>query len=206
MPHGIELEWLTDLTNILLYLGDQAYLEPWHSLHPPVSIGKANRGRLLFGHKMRSAFGLWVMEPEDSYTSYEVALTLYAINALVRKAHPGGADLMVLDIAQENGGRFKPHRTHQNGADVDLRYYLKPVPPNDHEKRFVHASKLDLKRTWTFLRLVKYYELAELIFMDHRLQEALYKYGLTTLNGEKELAKYLSFPRKGKRAETLRNY
>ena len=63
LPLGAELEWLTDLSNFLLYLGDQAYLEPWHTLHPPVSIGKANRGRLLFGHKIRSAFGLWVMEP-----------------------------------------------------------------------------------------------------------------------------------------------
>ena len=111
---------------------------------------------------------------------------------------------MVLDIAQENGGRFKPHRTHQNGADVDLRYYLKPVPPNDHEKRFVHASKLDLKRTWTFLRLVRHYDLAELIFMDHRLQKALYEYGLKTLKMEKrELWRYLSFPSKGKRGGAL---
>lgn len=204
LPYGLELEWLTDLSNLFLYLQDQSHHEPWHSLHPPLSIGQANKGRLLFGYKMRTAFGLWVMEPEDSYTSYEVALTLYALNALVRRAHPEGADLMVLDISQESGGRFEPHRTHQNGADVDLRYYLKPVPPNDHEKRFVHASKLDLKRMWTFLRLVKYYDLAELIFMDYRLQQALYDYGLSTLKMDKrELSKYLSFPSKGKRGNAL---
>ena len=46
------------------------------------------------------------MEPEDSYTSYEVALTLHALNALVRRAHPGGADLMVLDIAWSSTQRI----------------------------------------------------------------------------------------------------
>lgn len=204
LPHGIELTWLTDLSNLLAYIGERSHLEPWHTLHPPLSIGKENRGRLLFGHKIRSAFGLWVMEPEDSYTSYETALALYAINALVRRVHPGGADLMVLDIAQESGGRFKPHRTHQNGADVDLRYYLKSVPPDDHEKRFVHASKLDLKRTWTFLRVVRHYDLGELIFMDHRLQKALYDYGLKYLKMEKrDIWRYLSFPSKGKRGGAL---
>lgn len=204
LPLGIEVNWLTDLFNLLHFISERSYLEPWHSLHPPLSIGKANKGRLLFGYSMRSLFGLWVMEPEDSYTTYEVALTLYAINSLVRRAHPGGADLMVLDIAQESGGRFKPHRTHQNGADVDLRYYLKSVGPDDHGKRFVHASKLDLPRMWTFLRLVKYYDLGELIFMDHRLQKALYEYGLKKLEMTKsELAKYLSYPSKGKRAGAL---
>lgn len=200
LPLGLELNWLTDLVNLMYYIGEQSHLEPWYTLHPPLSIGKAKKGRLLFGHKMKSAFGLWVMEPEDSYTSYEVALTLYALNALVRRAHPGGADLMVLDIAQESGGRFKPHRTHQNGADVDLRYYLKSVPPNDHDKRFVHASKLDLPRMWTFLRLVKYYDLVELMFIDHRLQKSIYEYGLKKLEMTKsELAQYLSYPSKGKR-------
>lgn len=204
LPLGLELTWLTDFMNLLVYLGEQSHLEPWHSLHPPLSIGESKKGRLLFGHKMQTAFGLWVMEPEDSYTSYEVALTLYAINALVRRAHPQGADLMVLDIAQESGGRFKPHRTHQNGADVDLRYYLKSVPPNDHEKRFVHASKLDLPRMWTFLKLLKYYDLAEVIFMDNRLQKALYDYGLKKLEMTKpELATYLSYPRKGRRSGAL---
>ena len=204
LPLGIEATWLTDFMNLIEYLGEQSHFEPWHSLHPPLSIGESNKGRLLFGHKIQTAFGLWVMEPEDSYTSYEVALTLYAINALVRRAHPQGADLMVLDIAQESGGRFKPHRTHQNGADVDLRYYLKSVPPNDHDKRFVHASKLDLPRMWTFLKLLKYYDLAEVIFMDHRLQKALYEYGLNKLAMTKsELATYLSYPRKGRRAGAL---
>ena len=75
LPLGLELTWLTDLMNLIEYLGEHAHLEPWHSLHPPLSIGESNKGRLLFGHKIQTAFGLWVMEPEDSYTSYEVALT-----------------------------------------------------------------------------------------------------------------------------------
>ena len=43
------------------------------------------------------------MEPEDSYTSYEVALTLYAINALVIE-HTHKVQICGSDIAQESGG------------------------------------------------------------------------------------------------------
>lgn len=204
LPLGVEVDWLVDLQNLLGWIGERSHLEPWYSLHPPLSIGASNRGRLLFGHKIRTAFGLWVDQPEDSYTSFEVALTLYAINALVRRAHPGGADLVVLDIAQESGGRFPPHRSHQHGADVDLRYYFKGVGPNDHEKRYVHASKLDMKRLWTFIKIVHYYDLAELIFMDYKLQKALYQYGEKKLGmSAADLKPYLSYPRKGRRLSSL---
>lgn len=204
IPYGAEVDLLEDAANLLDWVADHSHLEPWHGLHPPLSVGKEKNGRLLFGYKIQTAFGLWVMEPEDSYTSFEVALTLYALNAIVRRAHPGGADLMVLDIAQESGGKFKPHNTHQNGSDVDLRYYIKSVPPHDHEKRFVHASKLDLPRMWTFLKVIKRYNLAEFIFMDHRLQKAIYLYGKNKLNmSEQELRLYLSYPSKGRRAGAL---
>lgn len=204
LPFGVEVDWLIDLRNILLFIGERSHLEPWHSLHPPLSVGASNRGRLLFGHKIQTAFGLWVDQPEDSYTSYEVALTLYAINALVRRAHPGGSDLMVLDIAQESGGRFPPHRSHQHGADVDLRYYFKSVGPNDHEKRYVHASKIDMKRMWTFMKVVHHYDLAELIFMDYKLQKALHRYGKDKLNmSDAELKVFLSYPLKGRRLSSL---
>ena len=204
LPIGIERVFLSDIFNLLSLIADHSYLEPWHSLHPTLSIGAPSKGRLLFGIPIQSAFGLHVLESQDSYTTPEVMLTLYALNALVRRAYPQGADLMVLDIAQENGGLFRPHRSHQNGMDVDLRYYLKKVGPGDHEKRHVHASKLDLERMWTFLKLIKYYDLSSKIFIDYRLQKALYTYGETKLEmNKKELARYLSYPAKGSRGGAL---
>lgn len=204
LPIGVESLFLSDVFNLLEFVADHVHLEPWHSLHPTLSIGTPSKGRLLFGLPIQSAFGLHVLEPQDSYTTPEVMLTLYAINALVRRAYPGGADLMVLDIAQESGGRFNPHRSHQNGLDVDLRYYLKKVGPGDHEKRHVHASKIDLERMWTFLKLIKYYRLSTVIFIDHRLQKALYTYGEKTLGmSHKELAHYLSYPIKGRKRSAL---
>ena len=111
---------------------------------------------------------------------------------------------MVLDIAQESGGKFKPHRSHQNGADVDLRYYFKSVGPNDHKKRYVHASKIDMPRMWTFMKIVRYYDLGELIFIDHVLQKALYDYGKKKLEmDDKELKNFLSYPVKGRRRSAL---
>jgi len=199
LPVGVEAVLLEDLSNLFSYAQEHAHLEPFYHHLPTLSLGGASKGRLLFGHKMRSAWGLRVMVSEDSYTTPEVALSLYAVNSLVRRLHPGGPDLMVLDISQDGGGKFKPHKTHQNGGDVDLRYYIKGVPPNDHEKRFVHPSKLDLKRMWAFLKILKRYELAEVIFIDLSLQKVLYQYGLSKLKmSKRELGVYLSYPRKSK--------
>lgn len=199
IPTGAEVVLLEDLAHLFELAKEHAYLEPFYHNLPALSVGGASKGRLLFAHKMHSAWGLKVMASEDSYTTAEVALTLYAVNSFVRRLYPGGPDLMVLDISQDGGGRFKPHRTHQNGGDVDLRYYIKGVPPNDHEKRFVHPSKLDLKRTWAFLKVLKHYELAEVIFIDLSLQKVLYEYGLRQLNMSKgALAQYLSYPSKSR--------
>ncbi len=165
-------------------------------LMPPLSIGDPQKGRLLFSHKLQSLFGLHVLDSDEAYTTYEVAMTLYALNAIVRVVHPNGSDLMVNDISQINGGVFKPHKTHQNGVDVDLRYYLKNVPPNDHEKRFVHPSILDEKRMWTLLQLLVQYELAESVLMDKSLQKALYDYAIKELKWTpQKISKYLSYPR-----------
>jgi hypothetical protein len=163
---------------------------------PALSIGDPQKGRVLFAHKLSSLFGLHVLDSEEAYTTYEVALNLYALNAIVRITHPNGSDLMVNDISQPSGGVFKPHKTHQNGVDVDLRYYLKNVLPNDHEKRFVHPSILDEKRMWTLLELLVHYQLAESVLMDKSLQKALYDYAIKQLKwSPKKINKYISYPR-----------
>jgi hypothetical protein len=169
-PMGAELSLLEDGLNLLSAIKANAHIDRWYALLPPLSVGKESRGRLLFSHRMRSAFGLRVMVPEESNTVPEVALALYALNTFVRRQYPDGPDLMVLDIAQEGGGKFNPHKTHQNGADVDLRYYIKGVPPNDHEKRHVHPSKIDQPRMWALLKALKRYDLAESVLMDLSLQ------------------------------------
>ncbi len=167
-----------------------------YRLMPPLSIGDPQKGRVLFGHKLSSLFGLHVLDSEEAYTTYEIALNLYALNALVRVTHPNGSDLMVNDISQPLGGIFKPHKTHQNGVDVDLRYYLKNVLPSDHEKRFVHPSILDEKRMWTFLELLVHYQLAESVLMDKSLQKALYDYAIKHFKWTpKKINQYLSYPR-----------
>ena len=203
LPLGAESGLLEALGELWATLKENLDHESIYPLHPSASIGSSSRGRLLFAHQLRSAFGLHVMDPRDSFTTGEIALTLYALNALVRRAYPGGADLMIGDISRPNGGKFPPHRTHQHGLDVDLRYYIKQVPPGDHDKRFVHASKIDLPRMWLFLRLLKYYELASVVFMDSRLQKVIYEYARREGENEKTLGAYFTWPRRGRNGRAL---
>lgn len=37
--------------------------------------------------------------------------------------YPGRGDLIVTDISRMAGGHLNPHRTHQNGRDVDVLLY-----------------------------------------------------------------------------------
>ncbi|MBU0554032.1 penicillin-insensitive murein endopeptidase [Myxococcota bacterium] len=163
------------------------------ALHPAISYGEARDGRLLFGVQMTPSPGVHVLHPKDAWATRGVIRKLRAAAAAVRAAHPGGMDLVVLDISQEHGGRFPPHVTHQQGRDVDTRYYLKGVAPGDHSLHFVTADKLDCPRVWALIRAVA--PDAEVLYMDYKLQKVLYRYLHKTLKmSPAQLRPILSYP------------
>jgi len=88
--------------------------------------------------------------------------------ATVERKRPGGAPLVVADIAAETGGKIPRHRSHRTGRDADLLFYvvtpdgrpienpgflhfgadgLAPVKPKS--RTFV---RLDVERTWLLVK------------------------------------------------------
>ncbi len=60
-------------------------------------------------------------DPVDADDWGSLAL-LACLETVGREWEATGRELNVNDLSQRGGGRFRPHRSHQNGLDVDLRY------------------------------------------------------------------------------------
>ena len=174
-------------------------------LHPAASVGPAAHGRLLFGEPMQDAAGLYVrVPPRDSCTVPEVSWALRFLAARVRREHPGGPELVVGDISRCGGGRFPPHRTHQSGRDVDLRYFLLGVAPGLYDYIFVTPTTFDVARVWTLVEAIHAHDLAEVVYIDVRHQRALHAYAKTQRGFTKlALDPILSWPRARRRAGAL---
>src|SRR5688572_13813342 len=89
----------------------------------PISVGRPNRGRLINGVALPEAEGIEIMNPERNFGTRVTVDSLLAAVAEVRATHPNTPPLRVGDISRAPGGYIRPHRSHQNGLDVDLGYY-----------------------------------------------------------------------------------
>jgi penicillin-insensitive murein DD-endopeptidase len=109
------------------------------------SLGWTSRGRLVGGaHVPESDL---IRQPEEDkarghfWGTAELAGLVRASATSVAHAQPGGGRLSVGELSRRGGGNIPGHRSHQNGRDVDLGFYLhdadgKPVEPT----RFVNVG------------------------------------------------------------------
>lgn len=174
-------------------------------LHPAASVGPAAFGRLLFGAPFEGGEGIYVRVPARHACAVpEVAHALRFLAARVRQEHPGGPDMVVSDISRCGGGRFPPHRTHQSGRDVDMRYFQHGLPDLFYDYIFVDDDNFDVARVWTLVETINDHQLAQVVYMDVRHQKALHAYALTQRGYTREALKpILSWPRARRHLESL---
>ena len=111
-------------------------------------------------------------------TNYGASDTINAIKTALRAvhaAHERTPRIHVGDISLKHGGPLQGHRSHQNGLDVDLSYYLKTNHDEDEFKRATPET-IDVARTWTLLRSLIADNRIQFIFIDHALQKPIYEY------------------------------
>ncbi len=86
----------------------------------PEAIGSPSRGNLKNGQPLESDFTL-----EKSVNCYGTAELIGTIEQAARAMYRRtGAQLVVNDLSREQGGKFRPHRSHQNGLDADIGHYF----------------------------------------------------------------------------------
>ena len=89
------------------------------------SIGVPDRGRLQDGVQLPETGSLFIRDSrrEAMFGTEELVGLIGRAANRVGEAHPG-PKLIVGDISRARGGRLHPHRSHRNGRDVDLGFYL----------------------------------------------------------------------------------
>lgn len=93
---------------------------------PSVSVGRANRGRLLHGVLLEPSDTIRFKNGSPEQTRYgtaELVGMLQRAAEHVAREIPG-AQLTVGDLSRRRGGWFRPHRSHRSGRDVDIAFYM----------------------------------------------------------------------------------
>lgn len=94
---------------------------------PSQSIGWPWRGKLLDGAHLQATTNVHLVEADLErgfhYGTAELVGLVHRAAAFVHDAAPG-ARLQVGELSKEGGGNIPGHRSHENGRDVDLGFYL----------------------------------------------------------------------------------
>lgn len=141
------------------------------------SVGPPNGGRLRDGVALPlegRGYQRRVRPRRDRFygTDETIAQLLYAGERLAA-AFPGTAPMLVGDISRAEGGRIRPHRSHQTGRDVDIAYLERGNPKRTAFRRSLPAREIDLEKTWFLMETFLLTGRVEFIFVDHGLLAGL---------------------------------
>lgn len=159
-----------------------------------ISIGKPSRGRLVRGVALPDRPDLYTKrKPDESYGSTHAITQLMA--AVTRFRHDTGFKRQVVigGISRARGGRFRPHKSHQSGRDIDIRM---PLLATAEGKRHTSPNDIDWKATWKLIHAFIATGEVEYVFLEYPLQKRLYKAAREAGATQEQLALWLQWPKK----------
>ncbi len=142
----------------------------------PMSLGPPNGGRLFNGIRMPEGERWRLTDPGNAYGTLETIDSIVRAIDKVHEAFPEGTHKVIIGhLSAKNGGRLKPHKSHQSGRDVDLSYFYK-----DQKSWYTVANdrNLDKARSWAFVRAFALDPNVEMILVDTSIQKVLRAYAL----------------------------
>ena len=145
------------------------------------STGTPRYGTLVNGEQLPKGPGYIIKSPKRTWGTNQTITYLMDILPRTRKKFPKNTPNVVIgDISKKAGGYFPPHRSHQNGLDIDIGYYHKVTKSRPHPRGFRVAkpSTLDVPRTWFLLNEFLKTRDVNYIFVDYALQKPLYEYAI----------------------------
>ncbi len=170
-----------------------------------LSIGEANRGRLVNGVRLESDDLFLVRSQDENYGTAETIEATRRAVAEVSRRFPGRPRIVVGDLSKEHGGRIRPHKSHQSGRDIDLGFFLVGDAQPNHFVPLT-AKNIDLARNWALIEALAAGDDVQYIFIDRRVQKLLRAYAEEV---EKVPAKVLDgifeYPRKGSLTTLVRH-
>jgi murein endopeptidase len=143
-----------------------------------ISIGLSNEGRLINAQQFPPGDGTaWtVIMPGAAWATKETIDYVTAAAERVKSLQPHVPPLRVNGISLKEGGWFRPHRTHQNGRDVDLGFYYSTA----EAPRCRACEKLiDVPANWELVRALVTLSDVQVILVDRNVQKVLYDYAVS---------------------------
>jgi murein endopeptidase len=136
-----------------------------------VAAGRPNRGFLYNGVALpNDGVRFQLEEPENSFGTAETIAGLSAAVDEVHRLFPATKPLSVGHVSRSGGGWLRPHKSHQNGRDVDIGFYYSD---DSRWYRTATAENLDVARTWALLSAMERSAGLEYVFVDRSLHEGL---------------------------------
>lgn len=116
---------------------------------------------------------------------------------------PGGPKVHIGDISKRGGGKFKPHKSHQHGRDVDIGYVLKGKQAD--EAKFIRANdgNFDVARNWRLIKSLIDTDDVVYVFVDYSLQKPLYEHAKKRGASEEMLDELFQYPRGRRRSHGI---
>lgn len=159
-----------------------------------LSIGKPSRGKLVRGVELPDRPDLYTRrKPEEEYGSTHTIVQMLA--AFTRFRHDSGykGQVVIGGMSRPRGGRFRPHKSHQSGRDIDIRL---PLLASAQDKKHPTSADVDWKATWNLIRAFLDTGEVEYIFLDYRLQKRIYKAAREAGADREQLDLWLQWPAK----------
>jgi len=139
---------------------------------PCLSVGTVDFGRLENGALLASRPGIRARS-RDAWGTPEAVRGITRAAQVVEALYPGRGDLVITDISRAEGGHLRPHRTHQNGRDVDALLYARR--PGVEGARV--AADIDFERLWALLMALRADPEVDRILLDRGIQGRLRAFG-----------------------------
>lgn len=159
-------------------LSDAALLDLWQQEPEKLgslSLGFVDEGRLVNSKPFPAGEGWLVVDPDKAWATEETIQYTIAAIRRVRELYPEVPPLRINQISVADGGFLRPHKSHQNGRDVDIGFYY-PTAMTVRvraRERVIHPG-----RNWAFVKALLVMTDVQYILVDKRIQQVLYRQAL----------------------------
>ncbi|QSQ18881.1 penicillin-insensitive murein endopeptidase [Pyxidicoccus parkwayensis] len=141
-----------------------------------MAVGFVQSGRLVNGKRFPNGPEWIVVSPEVAWATEETIDYLTTAIREVRAKYPEAPPLRVNGISNKEGGYLRPHKSHQNGRDVDVGFYYPTVDPIRERER---EKYINVPLNWALLRALITKTDVQMVLVDKRVRQVIYNYALS---------------------------
>ncbi len=170
-----------------------------------VAVGHPNQGRLENGVQLPNSPLYLRRQPRRQFGSGYMIANLQTAIAMFRQDFDFDGELVLADISKPSGGLFNPHKSHQQGRDIDIwlptlrgvfkAKYLDDSGDEDWGRR-PEPSEADWFATWGLIKSLAATDAVQSVFLDIRVQDRVYNAAKLMGATDEELEQMIQWPRK----------